>query len=186
MRRRRSDELPRFAHDYGDPLSFSFRWRRRYWLYVAVGVLFIYWLLPSRSKAPTDNGDGTPTINWSSYAYSLYATDSATLCHAILVFDALARFGSKADRVLFYPNYWDTVIRDSKDRDSQLLVMARDRYKVKLEPIQLLTVEGRTKGTSIVAHTYRAPSLLTPYVCRKRANLVPCRRVDGHVGQIGH
>ena len=82
------------------------------------------------------------------HAYSLYATDSATLCHAVLLFDALAQYGSKADRVLFYPKHWDTVISDSKDRDSQLLVLARDKYKVKLHPITLLSVEGRTTGTS--------------------------------------
>ena len=77
----------------------------------------------------------------------MYATDSATLCHAVIIFDALAKFGSKADRVLFYPEYWDTRIESSRDRDSQLLVMARDKYKVKLEPIKLLSVEGlRTKG----------------------------------------
>jgi hypothetical protein len=65
------------------------------------------------------------------------------LCHAVLVFDALAKFGSKADRVLFYPESWDLEITDSKDRDSQLLVMARDQYKVKLHPIKPLNVGGR-------------------------------------------
>ena len=146
MRRKRSDELPHFEEDYPDPLSF--RWRRRYWVYIAVFLFIVYLLLPSHA-APSTSIDGSPgAVNWSKYAYSLYATDSATLCHALLVFDALARLGSKADRVLFYPNYWDTLIRDSVDRDSQLLVMARDRYKVKLQPIQLLTVEGRTKGMS--------------------------------------
>lgn len=143
MRRRRSDELPRFVRD-AEP--HSFRWHRRYWYYLA-GFLFVCWILyPSRGSAR--DADGAPRINWLSFAYSLYATDSATLCHAVLIFDALARFGSKADRVLFYPKQWDTVVSDSKDRDSQLLVMARDKYRVKLQPIQLLTVEGRTTGMS--------------------------------------
>jgi hypothetical protein len=84
-------------------------------------------------------------VNWSNYAYSLYATDSATLCHALLVFDSLATLGSRADRVLFYPQHWDTHVSSARDRDSQLLVLARDKYKVKLHPIQLLTVESRTK-----------------------------------------
>jgi hypothetical protein len=87
-------------------------------------------------------------VNWSQFAYSLYATDSTTLCHALLVFDALARLGSKADRVLFFPEQWDTVVSSSKDRDSQLLVLARDTYNVKLHPIQLLSAQSRTKGTS--------------------------------------
>jgi hypothetical protein len=41
---------------------------------------------------------------------------------------------------------WDLVISDSKDRDSQLLVMARDKYQAKLRPTTLLSVEGRTTG----------------------------------------
>lgn len=139
MRRRRSDELPRYARETD---SHPIRFHRRYAYYLG-GFLFIWWLLyPSSGSA-----SARATTNWSSYAYSLYATDSATLCHAVLLFDALARLGSKADRVLFYPEYWDTEIANKVDRDSQLLVLARDMYKVKLHPIKLLTAEGRTKGT---------------------------------------
>lgn len=138
MRRRRSDELPRYVND-AEPRPF--RWRRRFWIYIGI-CLFVCWILyPRRANHGTGNALGT---NWSNYAYSLYATDSATLCHAVLLFDALAKYGSKADRVLFYPQHWDTVIANSKDRDSQLLVMARDKYRVKLHPVKLLTVGGRT------------------------------------------
>lgn len=141
MRRRRSDELPRYVND-AEPRPF--RWRRRFWIYIGI-CLFVCWILyPRRANHGTGNALGT---NWSNYAYSLYATDSATLCHAVLLFDALAKYGSKADRVLFYPQHWDTVIANSKDRDSQLLVMARDKYRVKLHPVKLLTVGGRTTGT---------------------------------------
>jgi hypothetical protein len=151
MRRKQSDELPRFVSERSLP---GFRWNRRYSYFVA-GFIFVCWLLyPSRSASPTA---GDTTVVWSNYAYSLYATDSATLCHAILIADALARLGSKADRVLFYPEYWDTKVSDSKDRDSQLLVLARDKYKVKLQPIKLLTVGGRTKGTHRELHTLDPP-----------------------------
>ena len=138
MRRRRSDELPRYT---GNHDSHSVRFHRRYAYYLC-GFLFVCWLLyPSSGSASAKTA-----TNWSNYAYSLYATDSATLCHALLLFDALATLGSKADRVLFYPQYWDTQVTSAQDRDSQLLVLARDKYKVKLHPIKLLTVEGRTKG----------------------------------------
>jgi hypothetical protein len=140
MPRKRSDELPRFT---GDINAASFRWRRHHWLYLS-GFLFICWVLYPRRAV--DDGS-TLHINWSRYAYSLYATDSATLCHALLLFEALNRYGSKAERVLFYPEYWDTVIHNSKDRDSQLLVIARDKYNVNLQPIPLLAVAGRTTGT---------------------------------------
>jgi hypothetical protein len=142
MRRRRSDELPRFVHEAEIP---SFRLRRRH-AYYLIGFLFVCWVLyPSRKTTPP--GD-TIRVNWSNYAYSLYATDDAELCHAVMVLDALARFGSKADRVLFYPEHWDTKVDSSQDRDSQLLNLARDVYKAKLHPVRLLEVAGRTQGLS--------------------------------------
>lgn len=151
MRRKRSDELPRFVNNT-EPSWLH--WNRRY-TYLLACVIFVCWLLyPSRRPSSTN---GEPAVNWSNYAYSLYATDSATLCHAVLLADALARLGSKADRALFYPKYWDTTIHDSKDRDSQLLVLARDKYKVKLHPIELMTAGGRTKGTHWELHTSLDP-----------------------------
>jgi hypothetical protein len=140
MRRKRSDELPRYVNDGAPP---PFQWPRRSRLFAVSGILFLYWFFLTGHETSLTNID---TTNWSRYAYSLYATDSATLCHAVLIFDALARLGSKADRVLFYPKYWDTVVSNGKDRDSQLLVMARDRFGVKLMPVALLSVPGRTEG----------------------------------------
>ncbi|KAI4655637.1 hypothetical protein J4E93_000352 [Alternaria ventricosa] len=141
MRRRRSDELPRFVDEAKSP---SFRLRRRH-AYYFLGFFLICWILyPSRKTTP-HTGDAI-RVNWSNYAYSVYATDSAELCHAVMVLDALARFGSKADRVLFYPERWDTKVDSAEDRDSQLLNLARDVYKAKLHPIRLLEVAGRTEG----------------------------------------
>ena len=76
-------------------------------------------------------------VDWSRYAYSQYATNSAYLCNAVMVFEALQRLGSKADRILFYPQEWDLDIASTSDRDSQLLVKARDWYNVKLLPVEI-------------------------------------------------
>ncbi|RMZ70268.1 glucose N-acetyltransferase 1 [Pyrenophora seminiperda CCB06] len=134
-------ELPRYAEESEWT---RFRLRRRHGYY-AVAFIFVCWMLyPSRlAKA---EGDDALRVNWSSYAYSVYATDTASLCHAVMILDALARFGSKADRVLFYPDHWDTKVASSKDRDSQLLILARDSYKAKLYPVKPLQVAGRTEG----------------------------------------
>jgi alpha-N-acetylglucosamine transferase len=91
-------------------------------------------------KAVSNSPYRLESIDWSRYAYSQYATDSAYLCNSVMVFEALHRLGSRADRILFYPEEWDTEISDSKDRDSQLLVIARDKYKVKLYPVKMLSV----------------------------------------------
>lgn len=54
-----------------------------------------------------------------------------------MVFEALERLGSRAERILMYPEEWDTEIANKSDRDSQLLVKARDEYGVKLLPVQV-------------------------------------------------
>lgn len=140
---KRSDELPRFV----GPLfpGRSIHWQRRY-TYMLVLFLLICWLWYPLGRTSPANGR-KDDINWSSFAYSLWAIDTTTLCHAVLHLDALARLESKADRVLFHPHDWDTRVDSSSDRESQLLVIARDTYGAKLHPIQPLTVEGRTKGT---------------------------------------
>ena len=54
--------------------------------------------------------------------------------------------GSKADRLLIYPQGWDTEIENMSDRDSQLLVKARDWYKVKLVPVEMEEVGDEGEG----------------------------------------
>lgn len=122
------------------PASQSILRRRSRWLYALAALLLLYqWrssihLLPHR--APIHEPSlRYKNVDWSRYAYSQYATSSPYLCNAVMVFEALARLGSKADRILLYPQEWDLDVESSSDRDSQLLVIARDRYDVKLQPV---------------------------------------------------
>lgn len=74
-----------------------------------------------------------------------------------MIFEALDRLGSKADRVLFYPDHWDLHISSKTDRDSQMLVLARDRYNAKLIPVQDQKIlvefdEGGELGRSKACH----------------------------------
>jgi hypothetical protein len=64
------------------------------------------------------------------------------MCNAFMVFEALKRLGSKADRVLVYSENWQSTVSDPNDRNSQLLLQARKAYDVKLKPIQLLGLDG--------------------------------------------
>ena len=59
-----------------------------------------------------------------------------------MVFEALNRLGSKADRVLLYPREWNAERADPEDRNSQLLIRAKGKYGVKLKPTQLLGLDG--------------------------------------------
>lgn len=122
--------------------------RIRTWVVFAVILILILYYRRERPKPPPLPHIQYDLVDWSRYAYSQYATSSAYLCNAVMVFEALQRLGSRADRVLFYPENWDTEIADRDDRDSQLLVLARDTYGVQLVPIDLdLIKEG--SGRSI-------------------------------------
>ena len=96
-------------------------------------VGFLYWWT---GLEPTD------PIDWSLYAYSTYVTDDASMCNAFMVFESLDRLGSKAERVLMYPEEWDATHDDPDNRSEQLLVRAKRQYGVKTKPVQLLGIDG--------------------------------------------
>ncbi|GAB7360426.1 hypothetical protein MBLNU230_g8382t1 [Neophaeotheca triangularis] len=122
-----------FDRSWDSWLRFAYRKSRLLILSAACLIYMIYWL--SSDPLP-------PKVDWSRFAYSQYVTDSHSLCNALMVFESLHRFGSKADRVLLYPEQWDTHISSSRDRDSQLLNLARDKYNAVLQPIQLINAAG--------------------------------------------
>ena len=114
---------------------------------ILIGIAYsIFW--PHKPWFPPTHAPSLryKNINWSRYAYSQYATDSHYLCNSLMLFEALERLGSKAERILMYPEEWDIDIASKSDRDSQLLVMARDWYRVKLLPVQILRF--RREGSS--------------------------------------
>lgn len=118
---------------------------RRIRTYVVLGIFVLLILFLRRKKPrqpvklPHVNYD---RVNWSRYAYSQYATSEPYLCNAVMVFDSLQKLGSRAERVLFYPEEWDMEVADDRDRVSQLLVMARERYNAHLVPIDVQMIKG--------------------------------------------
>ncbi|KAH8695268.1 alphaN-acetylglucosamine transferase [Talaromyces proteolyticus] len=102
--------------------------------YAVITILILLPPAAPKGLSPYLNYDA---IDWSRYAYTQYVTDEQFLCNSVMVFEALHRLGSRADRILFYPNHWDTYVSGINDRVSQLLVLARDKYKVQLEPIAI-------------------------------------------------
>ncbi|KAJ5684825.1 uncharacterized protein N7477_001170 [Penicillium maclennaniae] len=80
--------------------------RIRTWVILALFVLFIMWRhreKPPSSLLPHIHYD---EIDWSRYAYTTYATSETYLCNAVMVFEALQRFGSRAERAS--QASWDT------------------------------------------------------------------------------
>ncbi|KAJ5909201.1 Glucose N-acetyltransferase 1 [Penicillium taxi] len=109
----------------------------RTWVILAVFFVLIKWMRrehsPPSHLAPIHYDE----VDWSRYAYTTYATSETYLCNCLMVFEALHRLGSKADRLLFYPLEWDLVIDDAEDRISELLVMAKDLYNVLPVPVAI-------------------------------------------------
>ncbi|MCJ1297996.1 N-acetylglucosaminyltransferase [Hypocenomyce scalaris] len=126
-----------------------FRFRFRTLALSILTTLTIYFLLPTPLRPFYHEKHGPSlryrSVDWSRYAYSQYATSSPYLCNSIMVFEALQRLGSKADRILLYPKQMDLEVANSTDRDSQLLVMARDRFGVKLVPVEVQKVRTEKK-----------------------------------------
>lgn len=83
-------------------------------------------------------------IDWSRFAYTQYVTDTEYLCNSVMLFEALHRLGSKAERLMMYPENY-SVADEETSRESKLLRIARDRYGVKLKPIE---VQSRPGGDS--------------------------------------
>jgi hypothetical protein len=112
------------------------RWRPLL-IAVTIALGLIYFLLQPTNSKQTLTHINYDAVDWSSFAYSQYATDEAYLCNSVMIFEALDRLGSQADRILFYPQTWDVEVSNLWDRSSQLLIMARDKFKVKLTPVNI-------------------------------------------------
>lgn len=90
-------------------------------------------------------------VHWSRFAYAQYVTGGLYLCNSVMFFERLARFKSRADRVLMYPSFMleDVNAEESEMNDARLLIKARDEYGVKLVPI---TVQRRPSGDGKLVH----------------------------------
>lgn len=115
--------------------------RLRTWAVVAILLLLLMWHRrepPSPLPLPHIHYD---EVDWSRFAYTQYATNEVYLCNSLMVFEALETLGSKAERVLFYPEQWDLVVEDERDRVSELLLIARNRFRVMVIPIKIEGIE---------------------------------------------
>ncbi|KAI8668733.1 Glucose N-acetyltransferase 1 [Fusarium keratoplasticum] len=100
-----------------------------------------------QSSEGGDNITGSTSsdsIDWSRFAYVQYVTDEEYLCNSLMIFEALHRFGSKADRLMLYPG--QVLAPDAQKSTSlagKLLIKARDEYNVILQPIEIQHREGQ-------------------------------------------
>ncbi|CDM29982.1 CAZyme family GT8 [Penicillium roqueforti] len=122
--------------------------RVRTWATVALIVLFILWQRRERPPPLPLPHIHYDEVDWSRFAYTQYATNEVYMCNCLMVFEALHRLGSRAERVLFYPEEWDLIVEDEFDRVSQLLLEAKLKYNVMLIPIKIEGVQDGSNSDS--------------------------------------
>ncbi|KAJ5256586.1 Glucose N-acetyltransferase 1 [Penicillium angulare] len=111
--------------------------RPRTWIILLAWFCILKWWYRAHPPPnPSPHLDYT-RVDWSRYAYTQYATSETYLCNSVMLFEALDRLGSQAERVLFYPQEWDLIIKNEADRTSQLLRMAMNQYNVQLKPVAI-------------------------------------------------
>lgn len=125
--------------------------RKRVWIIFGLILLLLKWLRRDDPPDPSLPHIRYDKVNWSRYAYTQYATSEAYLCNSVMVFETLHRLGSRADRVLFYPEEWDLIMEGEYARSGQLLVLAKEKYNVQLMAVKM---EGINKepGALFVFH----------------------------------
>ncbi|KAG9963687.1 glycosyltransferase family 8 protein, partial [Aureobasidium melanogenum] len=77
--------------------------------------------------------------DWSKFAYAQYVTEKNYLCNSLMIFETLQRLGSRAGRLMMYPEQWSL---ESDSSESILLRKARDNYNVRLVPIHVQHFSG--------------------------------------------
>ncbi|KAI4790642.1 nucleotide-diphospho-sugar transferase, partial [Aureobasidium sp. EXF-8846] len=80
-------------------------------------------------------GESDDGIDWTRFAYVQYVTDKEYLCNSLMMFESLHRLGSKADRVLLYPQQWQLSPKPPT-WESRFLRKAQDDYKVHIVPVR--------------------------------------------------
>ncbi|KAI9055188.1 hypothetical protein LZ554_000152 [Drepanopeziza brunnea f. sp. 'monogermtubi'] len=93
--------------------------------------------------------------NWGNKQYIQVVADEEKLCSAVLVWHDMEDIGSRASRTLLYPSSWspdeidtDPALNDSLTltQKAHLLREARDKYYVRLLPVDVLHENGTSQG----------------------------------------
>ena len=85
-------------------------------------------------KSPFRGSLRPQATDWSDFAYVQYVTNLPYLCNSVMLFESLHRLGSKADRLLMYPEEMD--LTDGSD-EGRLLKKVQNEYNAVLQPIEI-------------------------------------------------
>ncbi|KAH8601333.1 nucleotide-diphospho-sugar transferase [Bisporella sp. PMI_857] len=89
---------------------------------------------PLVPPSPAEVAERGKDVDWGKMAYALYVTNTEYLCNALMIFEALHRLGSKASRVMLYPEGMSMI---TPSAESNLLQKARHDFGVRLVPVKI-------------------------------------------------
>lgn len=124
-----------------------------------LGVLTLLQIRRTSNRNPNLTIQFGKQVDWSRFAYTQYVTDTNYLCNSLMLFEALQRLGSKADRLLMYPDDF-SVAADDSSREAKLLRIARDKYGAKLRPIQVQSRNGGDGKSCLPVVGYNVMAIL--------------------------
>ncbi|KAF5020859.1 hypothetical protein F66182_7114 [Fusarium sp. NRRL 66182] len=129
--------------------------RFRFISVAAVYAIFVFYLFQSQAfvsqtTSPWRPSDAAADIDWSGFAYTQYVTNREYLCNSLMIFDALHRLSSRADRVMMVPfGMLDPEMVNSSE--ARLINKARDEYNVK---VVLVDIQTNNLGDATWADSY--------------------------------
>lgn len=106
---------------------------------LATITLYLLYRMTHPSTHEDTSSDEPHGIDWSRFAYSLYATKTEYLCNAVMLADSLSRHGARAQKVLLYDRDW---VVTPNTYEGRLLVKAMDEYDVYLLPVEVVALGG--------------------------------------------
>ncbi|KFA79953.1 hypothetical protein S40288_05130 [Stachybotrys chartarum IBT 40288] len=117
--------------------------KRRLAITVAAAFSFVFLIYCYMLASLEPHVAHASSVDWSTFAYTQYVTNSEYLCNSLMLFEVLHRLGSRPDRVLMYPSDMvDPTATYADDDDARLLLKARDEYGVHLVPITIRHRKG--------------------------------------------
>jgi len=87
------------------------------------------------------NNTNLDLIDWSKFAYVLYATSSSHMCNSMMIFAELRKFNTKAELVLLVNR--DFLLNpEDFPNENKILTQFSENYKVKLKPTTITQIGG--------------------------------------------
>jgi alpha-N-acetylglucosamine transferase len=91
------------------------------------------------------------SVDWSKYAYIMYATSKSHMCNAMMKLAELKKFGSKADLVMLVKQEY--LSQTENPAEYEMLTNFANEYGVKLKPTEVIQMGGDSVNIWLSSYT---------------------------------